>query len=181
MNTTALFVELLVGGVQSLVWICLISLFWFEPVRIVALLKQESIASSAILLMFAYALGVIFDRVWDVLLKPVDHHIRKTMISDLDKLLGIRSRLFAQDSSHIMFVEYIRTRMRVSRATLCNSLLTALCALLLRVCYIEENWVEYIVFASSVIAIVSFHAFMDITVTYYRTLSLIEPYLEQKS
>ncbi|MCB1196531.1 hypothetical protein KDK77_10140, partial [bacterium] len=125
MNGAALFVELLVGGVQVVVWVAVLALASVSPDRLMSVLTSHSIENSIVLMSAAYTLGVVFDRVWDALLSPVDKRIRSAFFADPEQAHRIRILLFSGDAVRVQFVEYIRSRIRITRYTVCNALITA--------------------------------------------------------
>ena len=68
MGTTALFAELVVGGVLTLTWMLLLAMTALGPFRFTPLPEISPTLTAGLLFAVAYALGVIFDRVWDFLL-----------------------------------------------------------------------------------------------------------------
>ena len=68
MGTTALFAELVVGGVLTLTWIFILAMTALGPSRFTPLLEIPPTLTAGLLFAVAYALGVVFDRVWDLLL-----------------------------------------------------------------------------------------------------------------
>src|SRR5450755_716750 len=68
MGTTALFAELVVGGVLTLTWMSLLAMTALGPFRFTPLLEIPPTLTAGLLFAVAFALGVVFDRVWDLLL-----------------------------------------------------------------------------------------------------------------
>lgn len=124
MSTTALFAELVVGGILTLTWIGISAMTVVGSPQITRLFGGSSI-TVGILLALAYALGVVFDRVWDFLLDitGVQQWLRGRsgpveMQTENDRL---RRRLFLADAkAAVDFVDYHRSRMRVARASVFN-------------------------------------------------------------
>ncbi len=180
MTTTALFVELLVGGVQTLVWVTLLTLACCGPDHIEGIIAQQSLGSGVILILLAYAIGVVFDRLWDLVLKPIDRMIRKRIAPEPGRVDRIRALLFSKDETKVSFVEYIRSRMRIARATVCNSVMIAVSAFTVRTAHHHEpctSWMACLAVFALVLFLLSLYAYIDTTKGYYKTLCRFEPYL----
>jgi hypothetical protein len=183
MTTTALFVEILVGGVQSLIWLGLLFLIWCDPKNLLAWFKDGSLGSSVILLLLSYSIGVVFDRMWDLVIKPIDRRIRAHFLPETGRVHQIRILLFSKDETRAYFVEYIRSRMRISRATVCNSIMMVIASVIVYIIYRKESWSSWLVclaLFSFLMAIAAIYAYVNITTNYYKTLQQIEPYLVKK-
>ena len=126
MGTTALFAELAVGGVLTLTWMFLLAMTALGPPRVSPLLAMTtSPLTAGFLLAVAYALGVVFDRVWDFLLdvtglqgcfrgQPGPTAVVSEAERKRRQVFGAHSKTAAE------FVNYHRSRMRVARASLFN-------------------------------------------------------------
>jgi hypothetical protein len=137
---TAVIAELVVGGLLSLTWLALIAMAVLGPSRVTSVLDNSSL-SAVFLVGLSYPLGVVFDRVWDVLLDVtgLDPWIRrasgtnragaKYRASDNDRL---KRNIYDKDPKNAAaFLEYNRGRMRVARACLFNFPLITIAGLLL--------------------------------------------------
>src|SRR2546427_1690924 len=66
MATTALFVEILIIGLETAVWLCLLILTYVGPVNVDPQgLKEWSTLLTALALAAAYVLGILVDRASD--------------------------------------------------------------------------------------------------------------------
>lgn len=160
MNTTVIFAELLVCGVQSFIWIAFfVSLLIGVDLRSFFLTWQSGLVFAAL----AYALGVIFDRVWDMFARPVDLWIRRKYFNSSEELHLLRIRIFStQQSDFLSYIDYIRSRMRIARATLFNAFAGAFVSLLF------AN--AACAFLLTAAALLSLFAFADLLKTYYGLL-----------
>ena len=177
MTTTALFVELLVSGVQSMLWIGVLMLIGCDPHRLIAVVTQHSVGSSVILLALAYSLGIVFDRVWDAMLNPIDKHIRAKTFPDAEQVHRVRALLFSSDPVRAQFVDYIRGRIRITRSTVCNAMMIVLSAGIVACVHWDSSWVCWLVCGavfSAVIAGVALYAHYKVIGTYYKTLKRFE-------
>jgi hypothetical protein len=141
MGTTALFAELVVGGVLTLTWMFLLAVTALGPTPFRPLLDVPPPLAVGMFLIAAYTVGVVFDRVWDVLLEKTK--LQKWFLGDSQANIDMtemeqkRRRVYGKDAkTAVDYVSYQRTRMRVARASLFNFILiTASGSLLLGVRY----------------------------------------------
>lgn len=138
MGTTAVVAELFVGGVQTLTWLGLIAATVFGPDALWRLAKDPPAALSALALAAAYALGVVFDRLWD---SAMDwwkgDEAKKHCPKPITRTDELRREVYGVDpGAAAELVNYTRSRMRVTRASFFNgALITAsgLAFLILRI------------------------------------------------
>lgn len=138
MNTTAILVEILIVGIQGSVWLTLIilSIFgcgWVTPV--VQAVKGWEIILSFISLSVFYTVGIFLDRVADVLfvlLNPESKLLQykwvshKAEVAHADPRMGV----FAKENRAADFLENIRIRLRIARATVLNVPLITISAII---------------------------------------------------
>lgn len=173
MSTTVLFVEILVCGAQAALWILLIIVAVFGPSDVLALWKQHTTEAGFFLVIWAYALGVVFDRLWDLCLKQIDRRIREKHFPNKDVLQAVRKEVFSSESGLPEFVDYIRSRMRIARATFCNTCLSTCAALWVITTETNQLWSKgsaFTLVAGSCLSVLSLYAFVNITGNYYTTL-----------
>lgn len=154
MQTTPIIVEILIVGIQALIWIILLVLSVFGhtnfPPADYAIAPWSSVMAVAVLAI-AYSLGVVFDR----LIKLVFSYLVPTAVvrfftrmalsanerrefdeaasASLDEQKRINeARVIIQlyHTDMMAVVEYIRSRVRIARATVFNTLLIMIAALL---------------------------------------------------
>jgi hypothetical protein len=122
MSTTAIFAELVVGGSLTLTWMVLFAATLFED-RFRHHLMGDKPYVLAFGITAAYTLGVVFDRVWELILeRPAwEAWLRKRSeagASDFDRR---RWEIYARDpATGAGLLDYTRSRMRVARAALFN-------------------------------------------------------------
>jgi hypothetical protein len=147
MTTTAVFAEMLVAGIEAMVWIALIVLAIAQPceadIQRLAPLKDWVALITAILLAIAYGLGAVIDRVSDSLF---DWRINKwvtTLLANNERawketeseeearkkkahIRWLRLQVLARGDDVTEFMDYTRSRFRVARATTINLALTTI-------------------------------------------------------
>jgi hypothetical protein len=131
MNTTNIFVELVVVGFHTLIWIGLFALAFlgFEHLD---LEKLFTINLALPILALTYIFGILIDRASDLLLDEQDNHLRSQYdFSGLPSFLEMRFYILSKSSDVYEQLEYARSRLRIARASIFNFALTTVAAVLL--------------------------------------------------
>lgn len=128
MNTTTLFFEQLIVGCQAAVWIFLFIISLFQPNQIinwVTGLRDWANLLSIVAIAIIFSIGVIVDRVFDVIIAFLKPHVLLAKI----KLYKVSGKNFHTDDlirvykeANILesYIQYIVSRTRVARATIIN-------------------------------------------------------------
>jgi len=125
MGTTSLVVELIVIGTGAALWVVLIILIvfgytWLPMDRLPELLGAPALIP---ILSIVYILGVVTDRFSDWVFSLCDHSIRRSVFADPNDYQLARTRLYTESEGLTGLLEYGRSRMRVCRGWVVNSLL----------------------------------------------------------
>lgn len=123
MNTTNLFVELIVIGVGAAAAIVL-TIFAVFGVEWVPTTKLASVAVIAPGASIVYLLGIVTDRIADRAFSPVASSIRKSVFPDQEAYNAARSKVY-EESPFLNLFEYTRSRLRIVRGWTLNTLLIA--------------------------------------------------------
>ncbi len=134
MSTTLLFVELLIAGIQVLIWFVLLILtvFGYEwtftfPVQA---MRDWQVLITAILLSFVYVLGILFDRLADLLFSKWDRAIGSKRFPDAPHAFSVVRFQISKDNEYLNHqFEYTRSRLRIARASSLNFAVTTILAL----------------------------------------------------
>lgn len=128
MNTTLLFAELVIIGIQVSLWLfCLILIIfgygWLQGLQSLGLNSWQTIIL-AILLSLSYVLGVIFDRLSDRIFSAWEKGVK----NEVFPLPSIAMRFdLGKDNEYLnRQFEYMRSRMRIARASSINFGLTTM-------------------------------------------------------
>lgn len=157
MATTAVFAEILIIGLQALVWIALIAIavVWPSRLPLYALEGWQSLATIAALVV-AYSLGILVDRASDTLLEPIERTLarrylgagtsasaalgeepvtrrraRKQKGDGLSNYTTMRLQIAMESQPVEKLLDYARSRLRIARATTVNLALVIATAILL--------------------------------------------------
>ncbi len=121
MSTTNLFVELVVIGVGAFVWVVLLvlSMFWYHWVPIDRLLTPAAVIP---LLSIIYVLGIVSDRVADVLFAVLwARTLRGRRFTDIETYYAARRNILTKSERLSELLEYGRSRLRICRGWVLNA------------------------------------------------------------
>lgn len=122
MQTTNLFVELLLIGFGAAIW--LLQLLGFADIHFAEMAKQfpnQQIIWAGLAIAFLYILGILTDRIADHLMDKKNRKILlKIYDNDYEQLLKDRAFLFRESSPIVENLAYGRSRMRICRGWLFN-------------------------------------------------------------
>ena len=142
METTKLYIELIIIGLQSSVGVAftLVNIIGLEMAKkIIALLDKFLI--SILLLGVFYMLGLIVDRFSDLLFHKIEDNLRNKS--------GLKSKsvmLLPFSDNQYEFILYCRSRIRILRATIVNTLFVMTSSIWFITLYTNCNKHKYIVF-----------------------------------
>ena len=126
MNTTNLFVELIVIGVGAFIWLVmfLLSIFGY------AWLPMEYLLSPAVaipILAVIYLLGIISDRIADAIFESIwSENLLKSYFKDRGEYYNGRRIILIQSERLSDLLEYGRSRLRICRGWAFNSIMIAI-------------------------------------------------------
>ena len=127
MNTTLIFAELLIIGLEGGIWLTflLLSFFGIDGLdEFLLITKDWQLILLTLAIPLIYALGIILDRAGDRLFKTVERKIEREIIGDFPvKSSVMRFALNEQNHSLNEQLEYTRSRIRVIRASALNFVL----------------------------------------------------------
>lgn len=122
MNTTNLFIELIVIGIGTALWGMILFLFLFD-IDISSLpffqAKHEWVWT-LILLPFIYILGIVTDRLADMSLSTFTTHLSKQLYPNKAQILMDKVVIYKAASPLVDMINYGRSRMRICRGWLFN-------------------------------------------------------------
>jgi len=138
MSTTSILVEILIIGIQATVWLSLVvlSIFGYEwvPSAITSAKGWEGMLS-VFGLGLCYTLGIFVDRAADclmVLYHPGDTLLKSAWIRRHANVAhsDMRMRILCAQNKGADFLEHIRSRIRIVRATALNGILASFASIL---------------------------------------------------
>lgn len=177
MNTTNVFVEILAIGIHTLTWIFL---FFFAIVGIDKL-KFDSIPSFLSLvpiLLSAYILGILIDRLSDLYFRPTDHKFRKKLLETFEtecSFLEIRFFILQKSSEIYKQLEYTRSRLRIARASVINFLMTTVASLFFVYAQLSNFFDKHTIHL--LYSFITFTGFILTSISYYSFKILAQSYI----
>ena len=128
MSTTALFVEILIIGIQGSIWISLIilSVFGIDWINnTLNSLKDWATLLTLIILAIFYTVGIVLDRIFDALTKMFDPAIPllkiKYVKNRTQNLLNAERISILKNANALQtYYSYLLSRMRIIRSTFFN-------------------------------------------------------------
>ena len=118
METTRIYVELLIIGVESSVWLFFLSSYFISSEKVMEFISHfDSTPFAVIFIGILYIIGLIFDRFSDTLLKCLERKIRSDSKLEADAVLNL-----PLDEKQHIFLVYTRSRIRLLRSTVVNTL-----------------------------------------------------------
>ena len=130
MNTTSIFVELVVIGLHTAIWVGLIILTFtghqnLDPEKLFTLNLALPI------LAVTYILGILVDRASDIVLAAQDNRLRSQYdFRGRPSFLSMRFYILSKSSDVYEQLEYTRSRLRIARASILNFAFTTVAAAL---------------------------------------------------
>lgn len=180
MNTTLIFAELLIIGLQTGLWLFFIvaNLFgyeWLGKIDLAALANWET-TILIIGVSILYMLGIAADRIADLFFAKWEIKIKDKFIPDspLPPLTVMRFEVSKGNEYLNKHFEYTRSRMRIARASSLNFLLSTILAATsivfrLDVITYPEKWnlLFVVVIVGFVITVISIYAWHNLTSSYF--------------
>jgi hypothetical protein len=195
MSITSAFIEIVVIGVQGLVWVSLLaaSVFGFDTIKTIQLALNESPGSltAIMLLSVIYTLGVLIDRIGDglfVLVKPREVLLRITSFQRWADRAHADQRLpvFLNEGKASSILEYIRSRVRILRSSFFNFVMIMLSSALLVHTRLDNMTLTkrfrltiFIVLMGAVVLILVFVCWGMLEITYDRRLAQANQTLQE--
>lgn len=124
MNLTNLFVELIITGFHTSLWIgfIVITFINYDTIDISNLFNMNKAVP---LVALAYIIGTVVDRITDIIFMPKDHKIRnKYLTEELPSYITMRFFILHKSKDIYYQLEYTRSRLRIVRSAVLNFALT---------------------------------------------------------
>jgi 8-oxo-dGTP pyrophosphatase MutT (NUDIX family) len=132
MATTAIFVEILIIGLEAFIWIALLS--GTDAIqnctKTLVGLKEYSALITMLVVAAAYVLGIFIDRIADNYFKRFRFETKTPASVGM-----MRLHVMKESEGIAKFVDYQRSRLRIARATYLNLLITMVAGLIWAVRY----------------------------------------------
>lgn len=172
METTSLYAEMIIIGLETSVWISMVSAlltdFWIlEKLKYIL----EKLPAAILLLGLLYIVGIVVDRAADTLWSGFEKKLKKA-----SKLEVASSILIWKSSGQDNYFVYTRSRIRILRASVVNFPLITLSTVLI-VCYLLNDCQLFCIFIAllgTVLTVFSFVGYRQSIISYYKKARLLE-------
>ena len=176
MGTTALYVELVIIGLETAMWIAAFSIYLTDVQYISLIGKLLGILPASVLLLgILYILGLITDRVADYLFDKEENKIR------LNSGLHAKSSILIwKKSSQEEYFKFTRSKIRILRASAINLPLFTVSIVLnvSRYYGYQTNFLGFIVILGTALSLFSLYGYKQSTENYYNKARILEITLE---
>jgi len=177
METTSLYVELVIIGLETTLWITSYSI-WLTDIKYLSVLTNavEKLPASVFLLGIMYVLGLIVDRVADLSFKKVENRIRNSSGLEVKSSILIWKR---NDQEN--YFKYTRSKIRILRASSINIPIFTVSVLLNIFKYYNNIFLLlYVAVIGGGLTYFSFKGFKQATRNYYNKARILELELQKK-
>ena len=114
METTALYVELILIGLETVAWIVFFAMYLAGTNGIYLLTQSaEKLPTSLLLLGIMYIIGLLIDRAADFLFEPLEKHIKGMCKVKSESIILLWEEADA-------YFQFIRSKIRILRASILN-------------------------------------------------------------
>lgn len=172
METTSLYVELIIIGLETVMWMASFSIY-FTDIKYISVIKEmiEKLPASIFLLGIMYILGMIFDRASDFIFKKVENRIRHN-----SGLKAKSSILICKSSDQEEYFKFTRSKIRILRSSSINvPLLVVSIALNILKYYQTENmFLIFVVVTGCVFSFFSWKGYKIVLENFYTKASILE-------
>lgn len=176
MTTTPLFIETLIGGILTSIWLLIIPFIifgngWFN-------LKTEELLNIIVIIAISYPVGVIFEEIWKLIIDKKLNDIKsKYFKKDSTRLLEkTRFKIFNGDGKMIMFFDHMRSRMRISRNIFFNLYFITLLSFFYIVFRVNVEYIGklhllfFVAIFGGILTFVAFYSWKKISESYYKKI-----------
>jgi len=165
MQTTSIYIELVIIGAEALTWI--FTIFALIDARVISVLKNglSSIPIAVILLGLCYVVGMVFDRIADWIFKKFEQKIRAKQ--EIPK--NVIGHLLFVKTNDEQYFNYITSRKRIVRGTALNVLpISIALALYLLIHHLSTAVAVAIILCGVIFFILCLITYHQIIVSYYK-------------
>ncbi len=178
MKTTAFYVEQIVIGLETSIWI-IAFITYFSDLTFLSTFKSviEKLPASIISLGILYTLGMIVDRIADVLLENVENKARQA--SNLEAKSSI---VIWKNENERDYSKYIRHRIRILRSSIINLPLITISLVLIIAKHTQStvSLILFVIFIGVILSVSSFYGYKRSVFSFYNKARILECIKEQQ-
>ena len=178
MGTTSLYVEIVIIGLETMMWI--ISFFiYLTDIKYISLIENivEKLPAAIFILGMRYVLGLIIDRVADWLFDNIENKIRKS-----SGLMAASSILIWKKSDQEEYFKFTRSKIRILRASSINMplLMLSLALNIFRYYGWRTSLFVFVIFLGGFLSVASLWGYVLTVKNYYKKAGILEKDLKRR-
>ncbi len=177
MGTTALYVELVIIGLETMLWILSFSIY-FTDIQYLSIICEllEKLPATALLLGLLYILGMIVDRAADKFFEKTEEKARAK-----SGLHAESSILIWKKSGQEEYFKFTRSKIRILRASVLNLPLLAVAIALdiFRYYGWRKPFFCFTVFVGAALSVLSLYGYKRTMKNYYAKARILEAEIER--
>ena len=177
MGTTSLYVELIIIGLETIMWIASFSIF-LTDIKYISIIKNivETLPASIFLLGIMYILGLIFDRVTDLIFTKTENQIRND--SGLEAKSSI---LIWKECGQEEYFKFSRSKIRILRSSSINIPMFTISIILNIVKYYQSEYLLllFVAIIGSALSYFSLAGYRQTITNFYVKARILEMALNQ--
>jgi hypothetical protein len=174
-STTTIFAEIFVSGVQASVWLVLLGMSFARSrpqLEDLAKLKDWTALLTLVGIALVYAIGVLADRLADGMTDWADRRIADRHYKGAVSVGEARLRIARDSDGLTKYLEYIRNRMRVARATLFNAVCFTIASVVFACCvHLSGSGAAGLVISGVAVTGVALFSWLDTSIKFYTRLT----------
>ena len=172
METTQLYIELIIIGIEGFIWMCtfLVDIIGYEATGVLAYILGN-FSASLLLVGILYIIGILLDRFADIVFQKKENTIRNK-----SGLYAKNTALVWKKYDAVRYAEFSRTRVKILRASVLNLPLISLGFILYAMRYLDKSYmiVMYILFLGMLFTYVSWKSYDLSLIKYYNKTRELE-------
>lgn len=172
MGTTALYVELIIIGLETMLWVASFSIC-LTDIKYISIIEKivGTLPASVFLLGIMYILGLIFDRVSDLIFQKTENQIR-----DNSGLKAKSSILIWTESNQEEYFKFTRSKIRVLRSSSINIPLFVISITMNIVKYYRAGYLflPFVVVTGCILSYFSWAGYKQTITNYYNKARILE-------
>ena len=172
MQTTLLYVELIIIGLEGSVGVMFAFAWVFGLEKFIKIISSINLVTGTVMIGFLYLLGLIFDRLSELTFRWLDNKYRKNYWGTNKSYLTLSVNEHQKE-----FVDTIRNKTRIVRAAIITSALGTVMSGVCIFTRFSDNRIEAFLFSlilGSIVFFTSLFSYIKMLRKYYERLKIIE-------
>lgn len=172
METTRLYIELVIIGLEGFIWMCtfLVDVIGNKAMGVLADIL-DNFSSSLLLLGILYIIGILVDRLADFIFQKKENAIRNKSGLHAKSSILVWNKYDAEN-----YAQYTRTRIRILRASILNLPMISISIMLYVMKYLDKSYmlIIYTLILGTLFTFVSWKSYNLSLIRYYDKACALE-------